>query len=48
MRNIKICKREKDALYFILSEFIRTHNDECGNIYDDELKLSKRLVEELR
>lgn len=47
MRNIKIYQEEEDALFFILDEFIITHGmDECKNIYDKELKLSKRLIDE--
>lgn len=48
MKNIKIYKNEEDALFFILNQFITTHGmDECKNIYDKELKLSKRLINKL-
>ncbi len=47
MRKIKIYKGEEDSLYFILTQFIATHKaDESLGIYNKELKLSERLVEE--
>lgn len=47
MRNIKIYKEEEDALFFILTEFVNTHNaEDCKDIYKKELKLSERLIKD--
>ncbi len=49
MRNLKIYKNEEDSLYFILSQFVTTHDLDkpCANIFRQEIDLSERLIKEL-
>jgi len=45
---IKISKKEEDALFFIVDQFILTHDNESRDIYKGELRLCKKLRTKLQ
>jgi hypothetical protein len=44
---MRLSKKEKKSIYFILSEFITLHKDQ-HNIYEEDIEVAKKVINNLR